>query len=273
MINGDYELIYNSFSPDFKSQISLKDLAEMGAGYTTDVKSFQQHHEFKLNGANVITWIDPSGLKAISALFGENDSITGMLMQPLTPATETDNKLSKLEYSLPFKGDWFVFWGGNNVLANYHYAHESQRYAYDFVQEKDGLSYEGDPTKNDSYFAFGQEVHAPADGTVVSVVNDIVDNEPVGVMNEKEPFGNVIVIDHGGEYSVLAHLKKDSVSVKPGDVVKRGQLVAQLGNSGNSSEAHMHFQVNDGKDLNSSKSINVQWKGIKSPVRGETVSN
>ncbi|TGU70988.1 M23 family metallopeptidase, partial [Mesorhizobium sp. M00.F.Ca.ET.186.01.1.1] len=124
-----------------------------------------------------------------------------------------------------------------DVLSNYHYAIPSQRYAYDIIKIKDGYSYSGDATKNESYYAFGQEILAPQDGTVVHVVSDIPDNVPVGTMNDKQPAGNVVVIDHGnGEFSYLAHLKQGSAKVKVGDRVKKGDLLGLCGNSGNSSE-------------------------------------
>lgn len=91
-------------------------------------------------------------------------------------------------------------------------------------------------------------------------------------MNEKVPAGNEVVIDHGGEYSVLAHMKKGSVKVKVGDKVKSGDEIGLLGNSGNSSEAHLHFQVSDGADLFKSRSININWKNRIAPVQGETIT-
>ncbi|MNJ53851.1 Murein DD-endopeptidase MepM [compost metagenome] len=173
---------------------------------------------------------------------------------------------------MPLKNDWFVFWGGENVIANYHYGTESQRYAYDFIKVKDGYSYSGDPKKNESYYAFGQEITAPEAGKVIHVVNDIADNEPVGIMNEKDLAGNVVAIDHGnGEYSYLAHLKKDSVTVKVGDIVQKGEVIGLCGNSGNSSEPHLHFQISDGDDLFTSSSLRVKWENDLHPIQGDTI--
>lgn len=269
MLEGRYESLYSQFSPSFMKHVSLEDFSKMGTEFTSGVDQFEPFTNFKQNGNNWHVWTSPSADKGILVAFDENESIIGLQVQHLTSHPETDSSYTNTEFSPPFKDDLFVFWGGTNVLANYHYEHESQRYAYDLVQLKDDFSFEGDPSKNESYYAFGLPILAPAEGTVVSVVNDIVDNEPVGVMNEKEPAGNMVVIDHGGEFSMLAHLKKGSVTVKVGDKVTRGQEIGLLGNSGHSSEAHLHFQVSDGKDLFTSKSLHVNWKDGVKPIRGE----
>lgn len=272
MLNGQYEAIYSRFSQTFKSQISESDFTAVATDFTADVNSFEQFSHLHLNGADEWIWLSSTGDKGLSAVFDAQEEIIGLQILELSSFPETDDVLSQTEYSLPFKGEWLVYWGGKNVFANYHYAHESQRYAYDFIQSKNGFSYEGDPSKNESYFAYGQDIYAPADGTVVTVVNDIADNEPVGVMNEKDPTGNVVIIDHGGEYSILAHLKRGSVTVNAGDKVQRGELIGQLGNSGNSSEAHLHFQISDGQDLFTSNSININWENEINAVRGQTVT-
>ncbi|ANY70574.1 metalloendopeptidase [Paenibacillus sp. BIHB 4019] len=273
LLAGNYKGIYERFSAPFKESVSEADFLKMAESFMSGVKSLDKSSLLNKSGAEQRTWVSDSGTKGIIGIFDAEGTILGLQVKELTPATETDNILTKNSYSLPFRGEWLVVWGGNNALINYHYEYESQRYAYDFVQAKDGFSYEGDPLKNESYFAFGQDIIAPADGTVVSVVNDIADNEPVGVMNEKAPAGNVVVIDHGGEYSYLAHLKKGSAVVKPGDKVSKGDVLGQTGNSGNSSEAHLHFQLSDGKDLFTSSAIAVKWEGGIKPVQGETIGS
>ncbi|KQO18885.1 metalloendopeptidase [Paenibacillus sp. Leaf72] len=273
LLAGNYKGIYERFSAPFKEQVSEADFLKMAESFMSGVKSLEKSSILNKSGVEQRTWVSDSGTKGIVGIFDAEGTIIGLQVKELSPATETDSILTKNSYSLPFRGEWLVIWGGNNALINYHYEYESQRYAYDFVQAKDGFSYEGDPLKNESYFAFGKDIIAPADGTVVSVVNDIADNEPVGVMNEKAPAGNVVVIDHGGEYSYLAHMKKGSAVVKPGDKVSKGDVLGQTGNSGNSSEAHLHFQLSDGKDLFTSSAIAVKWEGGIKPVQGETIGS
>ncbi|XOS92163.1 M23 family metallopeptidase [Brevibacillus laterosporus] len=135
---------------------------------------------------------------------------------------------------------------------------------------KQGKSHQGDPTKNESYYAYGQEVSAAADGKVVKVENEIPDNDPVGTTNKTQLLGNHVIIDHGnGEYSVTAHLKTGSLTVKVGDQVKRGEVIGLCGNSGNSSEAHIHFQVSNSPEVMENKSVRIKWEGNVNPIRGE----
>lgn len=272
LLNGNYSGIYERFSPEFKKQVSEPEIAEMGAAFIEGVQSFHSSSVLVLNGTEQRAWTSDAGDKGIIAVFDDQGTILGLRITGLTAYPETDGKRTRTAFALPLHGEWLVYWGGHNVLDNYHYELASQRYAYDFVQAADGFSYKGDPLRNESYHAFGKEVTAPADGVVAEVVNDIPDNSPVGVMNEKVPAGNVVVIDHGGEYSFLAHLKQGSVTVKKGDQVKTGDTIGKLGNSGNSSEPHLHFHVSDGTDLFSSRSLNIQWKGDLQPLRGRTVT-
>lgn len=272
LLEGKYELIYKQFSPEFKGEVSQSEFEQMSKSFIAGVTSFKEEASFLLNELDQRIWVDPSGHKGLLVVFDEQGTILGMQIQELGAGLESDNRLTHTTFSLPFKEPMFVFWGGHNVLLNYHYAHEMQRYAYDLIQVENDRSYKGDPKLNESYYAFGKDILAPADGVVVSVVNNIPDNAPVGVMNEEEPAGNQVTIDHNGEYSILAHLKQGSVKVKVGESVKRGEVIGQLGNSGNSSEPHLHFQVSDGENLFESRSLAVKWENNLHPRRGEMIN-
>ncbi|MET3937737.1 hypothetical protein ABIC22_000549 [Paenibacillus sp. PvP094] len=259
LMNGSKEDIYNQMSPELQDTISLEEFKTSVDSFTEGVTSWEQVTKVKMNNLMEHSWKDQTGTRGIQAYFAEDHQIDGLLIQPLETYEETDKAFTKTEFQFPMKGEWFVFWGGNDVMSNYHYAHESQRYAVDIIRTKEDSSYQGEAAVNENYYAFGEPLYAAADGTVVEVKNDIPDNTP-GVMNAEEPAGNVVVIDHGnGEYSVTAHLKEGSAAVKTGDKVKQGDLIGQLGNSGNSSEAHLHFQVSDGPDLFTSRSIQIRW--------------
>lgn len=108
---------------------------------------------------------------------------------------------------------------------------------------EDGKTQRGGGTRNEDYYAFGREVLAPGDGTVIEVIEGVRDNAP-GSMNPYSALGNCVVIEHRKlEVSVLAHLKLGTSVVKVGDKVKRGQLLGKCGNSGNSSEPHLHYHL------------------------------
>ncbi|MGN7762452.1 peptidoglycan DD-metalloendopeptidase family protein [Paenibacillus sp. 22594] len=271
--NGEYSEIYKRFSPEFKQEVSEAEFTEMGKDFIQGVGRFDSSTVMQLNGMEQRVWTSDAGDKGILAVFDESGTILGLSITGLSAYPETDNAFTQTVIISPLQEDGFVFWGGINVLDNYHYEVESQRYAYDFVQEVNGYSYQGDPLINESYYAFGKNVTAPADGIVVSFANDVPDNSPVGVMNEEAPAGNVVVIDHGGEYSFLAHLKQGSVTVKTGDQVRAGDVIGKLGNSGNSSEPHLHFHVSDGADLFASRSLRIQWKDNLQPLKGQTMTS
>lgn len=272
-LNGDFEKVYSQMSKAFRDEVSLKQLKGLAKEFNKDVTAYILQSDLPYgNGAKQYVWTDDSGSKGMLAVFDEDGIVQGLQIMPLTVYPETDNRFTKTIFNLPFKDEWFVVWGGTNSLVNYHYSYDSQRYAYDFVIMNDDRSFEGNPAKNDSYYAFGKEYLAPADGTVVGVENSIEDNEPVGKMNEKQPLGNYVILDHGnGEFSYLAHFKYDSIIVKEGDKVQKGDLLGLVGNSGNSSEPHIHFHVADSPDPLNSKSINIRFDGEKGFVQGDYV--
>lgn len=147
---------------------------------------------------------------------------------------------------LPFAGEWYVYWGGRTMAQNRHIVTRDQRFAYDFLILATGWSrrsYCGTGESNSDYYCFGQPIYAPAPAAVVHAENRLPDNMP-GVMNPGAALGNCVILDHGcGEFSFLAHLRHGTVVVGPGDQVLSGQLLGQCGNSGNSSEPHLHFHL------------------------------
>ncbi len=145
----------------------------------------------------------------------------------------------------PFRGEWEVFHGGRSPLINHHYGISAQQNALDIDRALHGPPPEKAAGKLESYAAFGEHLYAPADGMIVEAVNDLPDN-PIGKTDEVHLLGNHITIEIGKDrYALMAHLMRGSVTVKNGDRVKKGQQVARCGNSGNTSEPHLHFQIQD----------------------------
>jgi hypothetical protein len=128
----------------------------------------------------------------------------------------------------------------------------AQRFAIDFVKMNDSNStFSGDRLRNESYLAEGVDALAVADARVVAVKDSIPENVP-GVNSRAVPItletvgGNHVILDIGGSlYAFYAHLKPGSLRVKLGDRVKRGQVIGLVGNSGNSTEPHLHFHISD----------------------------
>jgi hypothetical protein len=128
----------------------------------------------------------------------------------------------------------------------------AQRYAIDFLQIDDEPStFAGDPASNGSYFVYGAPVLAVKAGRVVATRDTVPDNTPPDIppeaLTREGAPGNFVMLDLGGDrFAMYGHLQPGSVSVRPGDRVRRGQVLARVGNSGNSTEAHLHFHVTDG---------------------------
>ena len=135
-----------------------------------------------------------------------------------------------------------VYNGGRSVLLNGHSPNESN--AVDFMRL--GTNGRTHPGGNDApladYAGFGSPVLAPADGRIVEVTDGYADNPP-GTNSDQ---ANHLVMDIGDDrYVSMAHLEQGSVLVRVGDVVRRGQPLAAVGNNGHSNEPHLHLQVQD----------------------------
>ena len=145
-------------------------------------------------------------------------------------------------FGLPFRGGWLCTQG----IDGAHTHQGPWRHAFDFeVVGQDGrlflLGQRGDDLA--SYHCYRLPVLAAADGTVVKVETDVPDN-PIGRMDLDRNWGNVVMLYHGpGLYSLVAHLAPQSVTVREGQVVTRGQILGLCGNSGRSPRPHLHFQL------------------------------
>jgi urea transporter len=145
-----------------------------------------------------------------------------------------------LRIRLPFFGEWEVIQGHNG-----EYTHKGEwSDAWDFViTGSDNSQYINEGRDVKDYYCFGQNVLAPADGSVV-VAEDGTGDNLVGDVNVTRNWGNTVIIKHSeGLFSKLSHLKKGSVTVKPGDNVRCGQVIGKVGNSGRSPYPHLHFQL------------------------------
>lgn len=197
---------------------------------------------------------------------------------------KVEDHRSPNDYLFPMAGTWYVA-----VAPNLHVPHRwvaNQEFAFDLAATGgDGRFRKGDGTRLDDYYAYGKDVRAVADGTVVEVATDAdeandrlqrpgesakdFEMRTIMAQNEllaksyKAPLGNYVILRHnGGEHSHYAHLKQGSVKVKTGDIVTRGQAIGQLGHTGNSTEPHLHFQLTDGPDPLYSRSVPIVFKDL-----------
>jgi murein DD-endopeptidase MepM/ murein hydrolase activator NlpD len=209
------------------------------------------------------------GVLDITVALDEQDKIIGLLFLPHTPAVPPVEK-HQTQLSLPFKGKWLVFWGGDTKELNQHHDVPNQKFAFDLVGlDEAGKTRKGDGKTNEDYFAFGREIISPADGNVTDVINGVRDNVP-GSMNPYSAVGNAVIIQHReNEFSVLAHMKLDSIKVKVGDKVTRGQVIGLCGNSGNSSEPHLHYHLQNTPIIQDGTGIKCLFQKVKIIVDGQ----
>jgi len=163
---------------------------------------------------------------------------------------------NRTRLSLPFDGEWTVVQGGFLKVENHHLQSlplsDGTAFAYDFVKLNDrNSSHDAGGRELSNYFSFGAPVLAPAGGRVVQVVNGIPDT-PIDQQNWFHAAGNIVTIEHGNaEYSLIAHFKNGTISVKVGDTVKMGQVIGLCGSSGGAmgSVPHIHYQLMESPDL------------------------
>jgi hypothetical protein len=156
-----------------------------------------------------------------------------------------DDRPSTVRFRLPLEGPVTVAWGGATLTVNYHVVMADQRWAYDLLVTRDGRSFEGDGTRLEQYFTFDRPVLAPAGG-IVRTVHDGEPDGPIGQWRVRRALGNHVIIELAdGAFLFIAHFRQDSIAVVTGERVSAGQVLGRVGNSGNSSEPHVHVHVQD----------------------------
>lgn len=191
-------------------------------------------------------------------------------------------KESPIPIHLPFHGEWTVTQGHNG-----EYTHkDSWRHAWDFeIKNDEGKTFKDSGDFVEDYYCYGKNIIAPAEGVIEEIVDDIPDNI-VGEKNLEHNWGNTIVIKHSEYlYSKLSHLKPNSIEVKVGQKVKKDELLAKCGNSGNSPYPHLHFQLQGTPHIGSrtidyplsnfitKKANKLELKTTATPVKEEVVMN
>lgn len=182
--------------------------------------------------------------------------------------------LTSIMVEWPFREATVVGWGGNTVVENYHAAYPNIRYAYDLVMKP----YDIGSQENADYGIWEQPIYSPVKGTVVGICNDEQDIKP-NSEDFKSQLGNYVFIkiEETGTYLVLAHMKQGSVQVKEGEGIEAGVLLGYVGNSGTSSEPHLHIhhqKQNPTQVLTFAEGLPLYFQGINAesmPVKGTVV--
>ncbi|WP_423737919.1 peptidoglycan DD-metalloendopeptidase family protein [Chitinophaga caseinilytica] len=181
--------------------------------------------------------------------------------------TGTTGTPRTVELDFPLqKGRYFVLQGGKGLPSNlFHFSLRGAIYAMDIVRLNSwGNRASKVFSKNlEDYAIFGDTVYAPCSGRVIRANGDDPDNIPPN-MKRGPKNTNMVLIDAGGYYVFMGHLRQGSVMVKEGDEVKTGEPLGCVGNSGFSTEPHLHIQVHrkeEGKPWYASEPLYIHFNG------------
>ncbi len=199
-------------------------------------------------------------------------AIAGLLALgvPSTFTARSYPKEKAINLLFPLKGGIFhIGHGGSNETMNHHYPIPAQKYALD-IEKLNGFGIRANglmPTDLEKYVIFGNEVLAPCSGEVIASETSL--KEMIPPEGDKENIlGNHIVIFCNDMSVLLAHLKQNSVQLKKGDLVEQGKVIGQVGNTGNTSEPHLHVHAVSGRHFET-KEIAGKAEGVPMVFDGE----
>lgn len=170
-------------------------------------------------------------------------------------------------------GDWLAGGGPSNSSSHRRSlipfngaVRISQRFATDWVKiGPNGNTWHDNRSRNENFWGFGEPVIAVADGEVISTMDTIPDNTPdkLPVSTLATISGNHIILRIGpSQYAMYAHLKRGSLRVHAGQRVKRGDVLGLLGNSGQATGPHLHFQMMDAPSDIGAEGIPFEFEGF-----------
>lgn len=184
----------------------------------------------------------------------------GNRVEPVTMLTASQkiNRAMPAIVSPPLRGAGWL--AGNGPQPDFVTAHNRllaplfgqvrvpQRFATDWVKfGQDGKLFRNEIGRNENWHGYGEPVLAVTGGIITELTDGVPDNRPPEVttpMTAQTVAGNYIVLKIGANrYAVYGHLKTGSIRFKKNQTVKRGDVLAEVGNSGNSTGAHLHFQI------------------------------
>ncbi|RBY81225.1 M23 family peptidase [Blastococcus sp. TF02-09] len=190
--------------------------------------------------------------------------------------------------ALPFRGTWLVRNSPARRLPSHGTRLFATTYAIDFVPVRGRRTATVrdwrtvlDTEPPERFVGFGQPVLAPGAGTVVAVLDGEPDHEARRSQVALLPYaltqaarirggpaaiaGNHVVLElaDGGAFVLLAHLRQGSVRVSPGRPVAEGEPLGTCGNSGNSTQPHVHLQAMDGPDAARASALPVEFRSYR----------
>ncbi|WP_345982751.1 M23 family metallopeptidase [Streptomyces sp. DSS69] len=204
-----------------------------------------------------------------------------------------------VEVAPPVTGRWTALNSPADKVPSHGTHIYGQTYAIDIVAEREDEGGEAPARpafrwlwpvvrRNRAFPAFGAPLLAVADATVVRASDGqrdhlsrnslpalaflmLIEGNVRSVLGVRRVLGNHLVLDLGdGTYAAYAHVRRGSLQVRAGDTVRAGQEIARVGNSGNTTEPHLHFHLMDGPDPDDALGVPFTWRGVGVPAGGET---
>jgi hypothetical protein len=195
--------------------------------------------------------------------------------------------MAPITVEFPLRGEWTAAHTPAEKIPSHGVDFWGQTYAYDFLQidwEKEGFIFHRRSTLRyltlglnvTDCYGYGEPIFSPANGTVVVAKDGLNDHKwlhPIADLlaiylreitlslskqpNKHKMIGNYVIIKLDGidAYALFAHIKKNTIKVKEGEKVSRGQLIANVGHTGNSTAPHLHFQIMDRIEITTAKGL------------------
>lgn len=204
-----------------------------------------------------------------------------------------------VEVDPPVTGRWTALNSPADKVPSHGTHGYGQTYAIDIVADPE--TGEGEPParpafrwlwpffrRNRAFPAFGAPLLAVADAMVVQASDGqrdhlsrnslpalaylmLIEGNVRSILGVHRVIGNHVILDLGeGTFAVYAHVQRGSLQVKAGDTVRAGQRLGRVGNSGNTTEPHLHFHLMDGPDLDNARGVPFTWRGVGVPANSET---
>lgn len=282
---NEYKAIFSMFSPEMQQALPVGKTIGFLKGLKSQAGNITNRIFVKYENGTYASYKTTfnRAVFALNISIDENSKINGLFVKPFKDSYLPKIARNITKLNLPFTGEWTIVWGGDTEELNYHVESDAQKNAFDIiVKDEKGKSYKTDGKTNEDYYAFGRELIAPCDGEIVLVVDGIKDNKP-GILNPIYIPGNTVIIKtENDEYLFFAHFKQYSINVKQGQKIKQGELLGLCGNSGNSSEPHLHFHIQNVENMNNATGVKCYFeefyvdgklKKDYSPIQNEKIKN
>jgi hypothetical protein len=262
--SAGYDSIFALFSPEMQTFLPLEKTKAFLTGLKSQAGKITKRQFINYTSTYALYKTNfERALLGINISIDDNSKINGLFVKPFTDETLPKIERNSTKLILPFKNEWTVIWGGDTKELNYHVDNQAQKNAFDIViKDAKGNSYQSDGLKNEDYYAFGKELFAPCDGEIVLVVDGVKDNKPGDMNPIYAPGNSVIIKTDRNEFLVFAHFKQNSIKVKQGQRVIQRQTLGLCGNSGNSSEAHLHFHIQNDENMNIATGVKCYFDKI-----------